>query len=169
MCDITRSYLSHSYVKHDSSVWRGSFICVAWLPQGRAIVGAVYVWRDSFVCETFHIWDMTSLCDVVYLYLWHDYTAGEKLLDRGGEKYAHVEWGMSYMRISHVWHNRESFHIQEWVMSNIQMCVVIHTKQSCQTKQWVMSYMRMSTVIYTNESCDTYEWVMSYIQNSHVK
>ena len=126
--------LTHSYVRHDSSIprkdgphesyalftrvmwlihtWNVSFICVTWLIH-MGNIGHRYVWHDALICVTW----LMLMCDMTHSYL---------------PRMAPI----SCMRLSYVW--CDSFICVTWLihMSDMGQPFVWHDSFTCVT--WLM-------------------------------
>jgi len=93
-----------------------------------------YIWRDSFICLTWHIHKRPAPLERCFLLYMSCHT------------YA---WVMSHTWMSHVTHMHEPCLAHNWVMSHICMSHVSHMSESSHIYAWVMSHIRMSHVIWS--------------------
>ena len=119
-----------AYMQEITRSYRKWLKCVYWLIYVLHIGSHLYVWRDSFICETWLI----HMCDITHSYVWHESFLCVTLLihvcvlthlcTAHRESFICVTWLIHMWNVTHsyVWH--VSFICVTWV---ILMCDIPHS------------------------------------------
>ena len=140
---------------HDSfiNVWRDPFICVTWHIHMCDITHS-YVWHDIFICVTWLI----HMCDMTHSYVWHDSFICET--------WPNHMWDMTH---SYVWH--DSFICAIWLLHICDMThsYMGHDSITCVTwliHTWDMAHAYVTWLLHI---CVTWLIHMRNMTQSHVR